>query len=169
MTKADKNIQLKILSPLLILLGLISCNADRVFEDNMDFEEPYWTKQSVPEFTFEITDTEVAYNLYINVRNSMDYPFYNLYYQYEIKDSIGNGLSKDMLELILFDSKTGEPLGSGLGDLFDHQDLVVEDYQFETPGTYSIAFTHFMRTDTLPLILSVGARVEKATDQTAGQ
>lgn len=143
---------------------LVSCDSERVYEENIDFDQPFWTKGNVPEFTFQIEEPAVSYNILINVRNGFDYPFYNLYYQYELMDSIGNTLEKDMLELILFDAKTGEPFGSGLGDLFDHQKPVLEDYHFPESGKYSIAFTHFMRPDTLPLVLSVGARVEKTAN-----
>ncbi len=155
---------MKHLSIMAFVAILFSCDSARVYEENKDFEGPYWPKNDVPEFTFKIEDTAKSYDISINVRNGFDYPFYNLYYEYDIKDSTGNTLQKDMLELILFDSKTGEPFGGGLGDLFDHQKPVIENYQFPQPGQYTISFTHFMRVDTLPLILSVGARVEKSED-----
>lgn len=155
---------MKYLIPLIFLIGFFSCDSTRVYEENYDFDEPYWYKETVPEFTFSIEDTSSDYNILINIRNGFDYPFYNLYYEYELKDSVGSIISKDMQELILFDAKTGEPYGSGLGDLFDHQEPVLEGFKFSYPGEYTIAFTHFMRPDTLPLILSVGARVEKDTD-----
>ncbi|XOV93224.1 MAG: gliding motility lipoprotein GldH [Bacteroidota bacterium] len=146
----------------ILTILLVSCDSGRIYEDNIDFDQLVWRKEKVPEFAFEIEDAKVPYNILINVRNGFDYPFYNLYYQYELTDSIGRTLDKDMKELILFDAKTGEPFGSGLGDMFDHQEPVLENYHFPSSGQYTIAFTHFMRPDTLPLILSVGARVEKA-------
>lgn len=152
-----------------ILIMLISCDSGRVYEENKDFEEAFWQKDSVPAFTFEIKDVSVAYNILINIRNGFDYPFYNLYYQYELKDSLGNAIEKDMQEILLFDAKTGEPLGSGLGDLLDHQQPVLSNFQFPFEGDYTIEFTHFMRPDTLPMILSVGARIEKAEPKSAGQ
>ena len=155
---------MKHISLMALLAILFSCDSSRVYEENKDFDGPFWPKSTVPAFTFDIEDTSESYNIFINVRNGFDYPFYNLYYEYAIRDSLGITLEKDMLELILFDSKSGEPFGSGLGDLFDHQKPVLENYQFPQPGQYSIAFTHFMRPDTLPLILSVGARVEKSVD-----
>ncbi len=151
--------------PLMALFAiLIACDSGRIYEENEDFEGPFWPKGSIPEFTFNIEDVSDSYNIFINVRNGFEYPFYNLYYEFDLQDSVGKTIDKDMLELILFDAKTGEPLGSGLGDLFDHQKPVLENYQFPYPGSYSIAYTHFMRTDTLPLVLSVGTRVEKVED-----
>lgn len=144
------------------LIMLISCDSGRVYEENKDFESAFWQKDSVPAFKFEIEDASVSYNILINIRNGFEYPFYNLYYQYELKDSLGHAIGKEMQEILLFDAKTGEPLGSGLGDLFDHQQPVLSNYQFPFEGDYTIEFTHFMRADTLPLIVSVGARVEQS-------
>jgi len=155
---------MKYITLVAFLALLISCDSSRVYEENKDFDQPFWPKTSVPEFTFNIEEPTDAYNILINVRNGFEYPFYNLYYEYDLRDSLGNTLKQDMLELILFDQKTGEPLGSGLGDLFDHQKPVLEKFQFPYQGEYTIAFTHFMRLDTLPLVLSVGARVERSVD-----
>ncbi len=155
---------MRYLLPMAVLVTLISCDPGRVFEENQDFEEPRWPKGMNPEFTFSIEDTTIAYNILMNVRNGFDYPFYNLYYEYELLDSTGTVIRKEMQEMILFDPKTGEPLGSGLGDLFDHQKPVLENFSFPHSGDFTITFTHFMRSDTLPLILSVGARVEKDKD-----
>ncbi len=151
------------------LIFLMSCDSGRIYEENRDFEESFWLKDSVASFEFQIADVSIPYDIKVNVRNGFDFPFYNLYYQYELKDSLGRSLEKDMLEMILFDPKTGEPFGQGLGDLFDHQQPVMSDYDFPFPGSYKIEFTHFMRLDTLPLILSVGARVEVSEPKSPGK
>ena len=61
----------------------------------------------------------------------------------------------------LFDPKTGEPFGNGLGDVFDHQFLLLENYKFERPGPYNFKLQQYMRMDSLPEVLSAGIRVEK--------
>lgn len=143
------------------LFVVFGCDSTRVFEDNKDLGE-YWDKNTVVSFEFEIVDTIPSYNLYANVRNAYSYPFHNLYYQYTLADSTGTELVSELQNINLFDPKTGEPYGSGLGDLFDHQQLILEDYSFPAEGIYTIRFEQYMRMDTLPLILSVGARVEQA-------
>jgi gliding motility-associated lipoprotein GldH len=62
----------------------------------------------------------------------------------------------------LFDPITGAPLGDGLGDIFDHRILAVSNQRFPENGLYRFKIQQFMRQDSLPLILSVGLRVEKA-------
>lgn len=125
-------------------------------------EEAFWHLDSVQTFDFTIQDTTKSYNLLCTFRNASSYPFYNMYFQYTLNDSAGNVMLQELKNVELFDAKTGEPHGSGLGDLFDHSFTLVENYSFENAGQYTLSFEQYMRRDTLPFILSVGARVEFA-------
>ena len=147
---------------LLIVLALFigSCDSFRVYEDYEDLDEAFWHEDSVKRFTFKIKETEKNYNIKATFRNARSYPFHNLYFKYTIVDSIGNVIVQELQETHFFDPKTGEPRGSGLGDLFDHSVLLMEDYHFDQPGSYTLQLQQFMRKDTLPFILSVGGRVE---------
>ncbi|MEQ9403268.1 MAG: gliding motility lipoprotein GldH [Cyclobacteriaceae bacterium] len=148
---------------LLILLfaaTIISCDSSRVYEDYENMEDAFWHMDSVKRFTFEIDDIEKSYNVMATFRNVSSYPFYNIYFQYSLTDSLDSVVVQQLKEADLFNPKTGEPLGSGLGDMFDHTIPVLENYTFPNEGTYNIKFQQFMRLDSLPFILSVGARVE---------
>jgi len=140
---------------------LFSCDTNRVLDDNRDFDEAFWHKDSVVSLEFEIEEVGSAYNIYANIRNAQNYPFYNLYYKYTLSGSEGGELEQALENINLFDPKTGEPYGDGLGDLFDHRQLILENYRFPEAGRFSIKLEQFMRRDSLPLILSVGARVEQ--------
>ena len=63
--------------------------------------------------------------------------------------------------MFLMDAKTGRPLGSGIGDIYDHQFELLHDLKFNAAGTYKIILKQYMRKDPLPGILAVGIRVEK--------
>lgn len=153
---------MRYLAIIVLFLSLLACDSGRVYEDFNDLEEAFWHLDSTQTFSFEIKDTTKSYNLIATFRNASSYPFYNLYFQYTLEDSSGLMLRQQLKEVELFDSKTGEPFGSGLGDLFDHSFVLEEDYQFDYTGEYSLSFQQYMRRDTLPFILSVGARVEFA-------
>lgn len=155
---------MKYLKSIILFLVITACDSSRVYEDYNDLEEAFWHLDSVQTFQFQIEDTSRSYNLKATFRNASSYPFYNLYFQYTLEDSTGNVLSQQLKEVDLFDSKTGEPQGSGLGDLFDHSFMLEEGYKFENVGAYSLSFEQYMRRDTLPFILSVGARVEFSKD-----
>jgi len=145
----------------ILCIGLSACDRQRIYEKNIDFEERIWIYDSVPSFTFEIKDTAESYNLYYNIRNSLDYPFHNLYLNYALKDSTEVVLSTELNDISLFDVKTGAPKGDGLGDIFDHQVMFLDAFKFKKTGMYEIEIQQFMRRDSLPEIMSLGLRVEK--------
>lgn len=145
---------------ILISLLALSCDSSRVYEDYNDMDNAFWHMDSIQTFTFEIEDASKNYNLLATFRNGSQYPFYNIYFQYSLTDSLDSVVIQELHGADLFNPKTGEPLGSGLGDLFDHRVLLEEDFTFPQPGTYNLKFQQFMRLDTLPFVLSVGGRVE---------
>ncbi len=144
---------------------LLACDPDRVFEENKNLEEAYWHKDSLVTFEFDVPATDRKYNLYANIRNAQHFPFYNLYYQYTLSDTSGVVLAQELKNIDLFDPKTGEPYGSGLGDLFDHRQLLLSAYDFPAQGKYTLTFEQYMRQDSLALIMSVGARLEQVSGQ----
>lgn len=144
---------------ILLLAGLLSCTENVVYQNNIDFDSGKWPMESNTDFVFVVKDTSVSYNLAYTLRNSLDYPYYNLYLKYQIKDSTGNTIDENLQELILMNPKTGQPLGSGFSKMFDHQFISVRDYKFPAPGKYHFKVTHYMRHDTLPEIYSLGLKV----------
>jgi gliding motility-associated lipoprotein GldH len=144
----------------LIATFAISCDSNRIYEDNVDFKDRAWKIAEPAKFEFQISDTTKRYNLLMDVRNSTDYPFARLFVNYDLKkDSIA--LSKELISVYLFDQKTGKPFGnSGIGDIYDHQFFLLKNYSFKKMGQYQMGLKQFMRQDTIPGILAVGLRVE---------
>jgi gliding motility-associated lipoprotein GldH len=64
-----------------------------------------------------------------------------------------------LAEVILFESKTGKPLGTGMGSTFDRNFDLIKSYYFNTSGHYKMRLTQFMRIDTLQDIDQIGLRV----------
>lgn len=147
----------------LFFLLLFGCDSNRVFENYQEFKDKAWNIQEPAEFEFTISDASKKYNVLYNVRNSLDYPFARLFIEYTLTDSTGAELSKKLLSNYLFDQKTGRPLGrSGLGDVYDHQFLLLQNQSFQNTGKYHIRLEQFNRLDTLTGILAIGVRVETA-------
>ena len=63
----------------LIILLAFSCDDERIYENNADFNSRYWPVSEKPEFEFEIADSVQMYNLFCNVRNSLDYPYARIF------------------------------------------------------------------------------------------
>ena len=149
------------------LLGFVilvmACDSQTVYSDYTDLDDSKWAIKNAPTFSFRITDPAIPYNVYYNLRNSVSYPYYNLYLTRYLLDSAGHELESRLDELILMDPKTGKPLGNGLGDLFDHKVIMKHNYRFPKAGNYTIRIRQYMRQDPLPDVQSIGITVEKAT------
>ncbi len=154
------------LSNVLVMVGLFviltACDSAKVYQDFTDFEEAFWHQDNPVTFEFEIVDTSINYNLQALFRNSLAYPYHNMYYKYKLIDPLDSVLSEELMQVYLFDPKSGEPNGSGVGDMFDQKHTIFEGFKFSESGTYKVELQQAMRLDTLPFILSVGWRVEKS-------
>ncbi len=160
---------IRLIGALLLILVIACSDPDRIFEQNVDFPDQIWLASDIPSFEFKVEDASRNYNLYYNVRNALSYPYHNLYVRYSLEDSLGNQLGGKLQNMDLFDPISGAPLGDGLGDIFDHRILAIEGQKFSSPGTYRFSIQQFMRQDSLPLILSVGLRVEIAPMDTTSR
>lgn len=144
-----------------VMLLAISCDKNRVFEEFHKINEKGWHQDSLVSFTFEVPDATVSYNLSIDVRNTANYKYCNLYYRYYLYDAKGNKLKTDMPEVFLMDVKTGKPNGDGIGGAFTHTFDIVKNYKFPEKGTYKIKFKQYMRDINLEEIQNIGFRLEK--------
>ncbi len=140
---------------------LASCDSGAVHKELIDFDDAVWEVDDVKSFEFTIEDNSKSYSINYLLRNAVQYPFYNIYLKSWLKDSTGIELKSGMEELLLFDEKTGKPLGDGLGDLFDHR-INASQYKnikFPYKGKYTFEIQQNMRPDPLEGILSVGMEV----------
>ena len=155
----------KLLFALILVYGtvfLISCDKNRIYEQNIDIPDNNWQIEDVKEYTFAINDTTQVYDIYFNIRNLLSYEYYNLYISQTLLGPDGNKLYTRLHDMYLMDKKTGEPLGSGTGDIFDHSFLAVKKQHFNKAGTYKIRLTQYMRKNPLPGIMAVGIKVSQA-------
>jgi gliding motility-associated lipoprotein GldH len=151
---------------LLVGLGVLffRCGSSRVYEQNIDLKNARWYADSVLVYSFDIKDANIAYNLLYNIRNSLQYPYYNLYVTYYLEDAQGKQLSTELQNITLMDAKTGKPFGSGLGDIFSHQLEIPNLTRFKFPkaGRYTFKVKQYMRQDPLLGVVSFGLKVEQA-------
>lgn len=160
---------LKSISHLLIVLGIAAaipaCSSSTVIDEQSDISEGLWHLDSLVVFQFDVEDTTAAYEVQYNVRYAVNYPYYNLFLKYYLEDSTGAILSSELQELILFDKKTGKPMGEGLGDLFDRSVPVFDNKKFSYAGSYTFKVKQFMRMEQLPGILSFGLKIQQPEEE----
>lgn len=143
---------------ILIPILMISCNSQSFYDHNEETPAE-WSSVDSLYFHFDVNDTINPYNMYINIRNTTDYQYSNIYFFMQIQFPDGR-YSIDTLEAFLADRK-GNWLGNGLGKNKDNQILFRKRGRFPMSGKYNIAIEQAMRTEQLTGIKSVGIRIEK--------
>jgi gliding motility-associated lipoprotein GldH len=145
---------------LLVTLATTSCGGeDAVFEQNREIVGGEWAIDDHVAFDFTIDDTLSNHDFFVNIRNSGDYEYSNLYLF--VKTTFPNGKSaRDTVECILADN-TGRWLGTGVGGIIDHQVMYKFKRRFPLAGNYTISMQHAMREDPLEGILDAGIRIAK--------
>ncbi|WP_347839128.1 gliding motility lipoprotein GldH [uncultured Draconibacterium sp.] len=142
-----------------VLFVTASCDNRRVFDQYKSIPKSSWQKDSLVVFNVPVDDTLQNHNLFINVRNELNYRYSNLWLFVTIEQPGGTAL-KDTFELVLADP-TGKWLGQGFGGLKTRQAVYRRNVFFPHSGTYFIRLQHGMRDEELEGIADVGFRVEK--------
>ncbi len=147
----------------IILLALttssISCNRSVVFEKNKNIPEMQWHYEDKVIFEAEINDTINLHNIHVNVRNSVDYKYMNLYMFLDTEFPDGRTV-RDTLECILAD-KHGKWTGKGVGKIRSNSFLMRENVWFQVKGKYTFSFEQAMREEVLEGISDIGIRIER--------
>ena len=145
------------------VIGLFSCiNEGITFEDNNAFKGEKWLREDKVSFDFEVKDTSRSYLLSAYVRNYNDYDYCNLYINYELQDSTKKVMQSALKDLILYNPKTGEPLGEV--ELFSNAQTgvyLLDSVRFSQLGKHTISLQHQMRNaEKLDKIQSIGVQVQ---------
>ena len=142
---------------LLIWLGLItSCSDGSGYKVYQEIGTSGWHIDSAAVFPLPIEQTTYPHKLGYIDRNTIDYPFSNLYVRYQLVSPEGDTLQQGIHESDLMDPKTGRPYGKGSGGIYEHDITLLESFQFPDTGQYVVNLQQYMRMDTLPSILTVG-------------
>jgi len=146
-------------------LVFVSCDSKRVFDEYKSVPNK-WHKDSIISFKINPPDSTNAYNLFINLRNTNDYKYSNLFLIVEMDFPHGKTI-KDTLEYKMA-KPNGELLGSGFSNVKENKLWYKEQVVFTEAGEYVVKIQHAMRengkvygvTD-LDGITDIGFRIEK--------
>ncbi len=145
----------------LIILALAGCG-EVLFQESHEVPNKNWEADRTFRFDVSVQDTMSSYDFYIDLRNSSNYPYANIFMF--VNTTFPSGKSaRDTVECILAD-KRGKWLGKGLGDILDNHILFKENIRFPNTGTFVFEFEQGMREEALPAVLDVGVSIEKHTN-----
>jgi gliding motility-associated lipoprotein GldH len=142
-------------------LLLSSCDKIDLYEKVVPIPKHQWQSGYKPEFSFQIKDTAVAYQVYLIIRHNNQYRYNNIWVNLTAKSPTDSSQTFK-LELPLA-NKEGW-LGTGMDDLFEHRvafTLDPERFRFSRSGDYKFTLEHIMRDDPLEDVMNVGIRIEK--------
>lgn len=149
----------------LMLFLVLSCDSNAVF-DKYQSVSTSWNKEDVVNFKINAPDSLNPYNLFVNVRNTNDYKFSNLYLIVQMKFPHGKTIT-DTLQYEMTE-KNGAWLGQGLSAVKENKLWYKEGVIFKENGTYDVTIQHAMRNNgdvngvvNLEGITDVGFRIEK--------
>jgi gliding motility-associated lipoprotein GldH len=149
----------KLLIPLLALLVFAACDSKRVYDKFESIEENSWKYEDLKNFEFEIQDTSLSYQFYIQTRNTSAYNYSNFYMLLTLETPKGDS-SEERMNFLLAD-ETGKWLGDGSNGLYTCKIKVKDTLKFSEIGTYKATLKQDMRDNPLLGIADVGVRIEK--------
>ncbi len=155
-----KNAKTLSLLLLIAVLGLAACQSNQVYQEVKDIPEGKWHKDNILSYNFTISDTLQPHHVFINIRNTTEYSYRNLYLFIETHDPAGRTV-RDTFQCILADKK-GRWYGKGWGDVYENKIPYQKFIRFPKSGTYSIEVQQAMRTTRLKHITDMGIIIEKA-------
>lgn len=156
----------KIFILFVIALAFVSCNSNYVFDQYKALENSTWNQQKSIDFSFLVTDTISKNNAYINLRNTKDYAYSNLFLITRMNFPDGQSIV-DTLEYDMADV-TGKFLGEGFTDIKQNKLFYKENITFPVKGDYTFSVQQAMRKNgnikgvtELTGITHVGFKIEK--------
>jgi gliding motility-associated lipoprotein GldH len=146
---------------------VVSCDSKRVYDQYKSVPDG-WNKDSIISFKINPPDSTKAYNLFVNLRNTNNYKYSNIFLIVEMVFPHGKTI-KDTLEYRMADP-SGKLLGTGLMDIKENKLWYKEEVVFKEAGEYKVNIQHAMRENgkvngvvSLEGITDIGFRIENPT------
>jgi gliding motility-associated lipoprotein GldH len=151
--------KLLFLTPI-ILLFLVSCSKNKVFEKFEKFENNEWPMDKVVLFDVAIEDTSAFYDISIPVRHIDNFPYDGLLVVMTINTPSGEERSKKY-KLKLRDDE-GKFIGDVSGDIWDTTIPIIKKTKFNNIGTYKFEIVNDMPQTPTPCVMEIGLRIDKS-------
>ncbi len=144
----------KIIFFALLALTFASCKSNVVFEQRNDLKLN-WAQDNVQKFETGELASGTHYDSKIVIRYASNYPFNLLTLAAKIEMPDGSIQTKS-IDLEMKD-KDGKNIGDGLGDIWDIETPLLEDFVMTQTGKVKIELAHTMESHPkVPLLMKIG-------------
>lgn len=120
----------------------VSCDSNTVFSDTKAMDG-HWGAAETVVFTLPELDSLKKYNLFLNIRNTNEYKYNNLFLIVSMEFPQGKTIT-DTLEYRMA-NPDGSWMGHGIGNLKENKLWYKENVQFVEEGSYRVNIGHAMR------------------------
>ncbi len=127
----------------IITCFFVACNDATIAGDTHSFNENSWDVNEKVSFELPALDSLKQYTIFLNVRNTNDYPFSNLFLIASLQYPNGKTVV-DTLEYRMA-APDGSWLGTGLGSIKESKLYYKENFGFAENGNYTLNITHAVR------------------------
>ena len=131
-----------VLGFLFVFLVFSACDSNRVYDEYKTLPNQ-WNKDSIITFNVNPPDSTYAYNVFVNLRNTNEYKYSNLFLIVSTKFPNGKVIT-DTLEYRMT-NPNGEFLGTGFSDIKENKLWYKEDIVFREFGEYKFVPFRFLR------------------------
>lgn len=152
-----------------MLFLIISCEPNTPFSKNKSLSG-VWNKEDVIEFDLPQLDSLKTYNLFVNLRNTNDYKYNNVFLIIVMNFPHGK-IVTDTLEYKMA-NPDGTWLGNGISSVKDNKLWYKESVSFKEKGIYTVSVKHAVRNNgtiegvtNLKGITDIGFSVEEITQE----
>lgn len=152
---------------LLAVIYLVSCDSNTVYSETKAMDG-HWGADEIVGFEMPQLDSLTQYNLFLNIRNTNEYKYNNLFLIVSMEFPHGKTVT-DTLEYRMA-NPDGSWMGHGIGNLKENKLWYKENVQFFEEGSYKVNIGHAMRNNgsiegvsKLEGISDVGFSVEEAS------
>ena len=154
---------------ILLVTLLISCNSNTIVSSSKSVENN-WSKNDIIEFEIPSLDSLQLYNVFIDIRNSNEYKYSNIFLIASIEIPHGKSIV-DTLEYKMA-KPDGTWLGTGMGSVKENKLWYKEMVRFSEEGIYTLKIEHAARNNgtiegvsNLVGITDVGYSIEISNEQ----
>lgn len=126
-----------------LVVILVSCGKNKVVFSKSQEMDGTWDEKETVSFEIPPLDSLKTYNLYVNIRNTNDYPFNNVFLIVSMEFPHGKTIV-DTLEYRMA-HPDGSWMGRGIGNVKENKLWYKENVQFQEMGNYVVEIQQAVR------------------------